>query len=155
VRAAALLAAAAAVAPTQAGAPWPTMRHDTANTGRSPTAARWHGDRPWSFATGRGIFSTAVIGANDTVYIGSADGVFYALDRRGRERWRLRTGGIIDAAGAISRYDARLRTAPVTFGSGDERLYHVRSDRGPLSRSRRILWTFRANRRPATGQLVN
>ena len=59
VRAAALLAAAAAAAPTQAGAPWPTMRHDTANTGRSPIAARWHGDRPWSFATGRGIFSTA------------------------------------------------------------------------------------------------
>jgi outer membrane protein assembly factor BamB len=131
------------------------MRHDTANTGRSAVAARWHGDRPWSFATGRGIFSTPVIGADDTIYVGSADRVFYALDRRGRERWRLRTGGIIDAAAAISRYDARLRTAPLTFGSGDERLYHVRTDRGPLPRSRRILWTFRASERPATTQLVN
>ena len=147
--------AAGAAAPTQAGAPWPTMRHDTRNTGHSEIAGRWHGDRPWSFATGRGIFSTAVIGADDTVYIGSADGVFYALDARGRPRWRLRTGGIIDAAGAISRFDTRLGTAPLTFGSGDERLYHVRTDRGSLPRSRRILWTYRATRRPATAQLVN
>ena len=131
------------------------MRHDTRNTGRSEVAGRWHGDRPWSFATGRGIFSTAVIGADETVYIGSADGVFYALDARGRPRWRLRTGGIIDAAGAISRFDRRLGTAPLTFGSGDERLYHVRTDPGPLPRSRRILWTYRATRRPATAQLVN
>ena len=141
VAAAAAPATAPAAAPTQAGAPWPTMRHDTRNTGRSPVAGRWQGDRPWSFATGRGIFSTAVIGADDTVYIGSADHVFYALDGRGHVRWRLRTGGIIDAAGAISRFDRRLGTAPLTFGSGDERLYQVRTDRGALSRSRRILWT--------------
>jgi hypothetical protein len=40
-----------------------------------------------------------VIGADGTVYAGSADRTFYALDGRGRPRWRLRTGGIIDAAG--------------------------------------------------------
>ena len=142
-------------APTQAGAPWPTMRHDTANTGRSPIAARWHGDRPWSFATGRGIFSSPVIGADGAIYVGSADRSFYALEPDGRERWRIRTGGIIDAAAAIGRFDRRLRTAPLTFGSGDERLYHVRTDRRRLSQARRVLWTFRASRRPATTQLVN
>jgi outer membrane protein assembly factor BamB len=126
-------------APREAGAPWPTMRHDTRNTGHGDIAGRWHGDRPWSFATGRGIFSTAVIGADDRVVHRSADHDFYALDVRGHERWHLRTGGIIDAAGAISRFDRRLGTAPLTFGSGDERLYHVRTDRGALPRSRRIL----------------
>ncbi len=145
----------AAASPTQAGAPWPTMRHDTRNTGRSAIAARWHGDRPWSFATGRGIFSTPVIGADGAIYVGSADRSFYALEPDGRERWRIRTGGIIDAAAAIGRFDRRLRTAPLTFGSGDERLYHVRTDRRRLSQARRVLWTFRASRRPATTQLVN
>jgi outer membrane protein assembly factor BamB len=145
----------AAAAPTQAGAPWPTMRHDTRNSGRSAIPARWHGDRPWSFATGRGIFSTPVIGADGAIYVGSADRSFYALEPDGRERWRIRTGGIIDAAAAIGRFDRRLRTAPLTFGSGDERLYHVRTDRRRLSRARRVLWTFRASRRPATTQLVN
>ena len=39
--------------PTESGAPWPSMRHDRFNTGRSPIRAKYHaGDRPWAFATG-------------------------------------------------------------------------------------------------------
>ena len=74
---------------------------------------------------------------------------------RGRLRWRFKTGEIIDSAATIGRYDPRLRTSPITVGSGDESLYRLRSDRGSLSRARRVIWTYRSPRGPATGQLVN
>ena len=67
--------------------------------------ARYRGDRPWSFKTGRGIFSTPVIGGDGTIYVGSADTYFYAISKDGRLRWRLKTGGLIDAAGALSAFD--------------------------------------------------
>ncbi len=73
--------------------PWPEMRHDKRNTGLSPIVARFHGDRPWAFKTGRGIFSTPVIGGDGTVYVGSGDSWFYAIRPSGTLRWRLKTGG--------------------------------------------------------------
>ena len=82
------------------------------------SSARYHGDRPWAFRTGRGIFSTPVIGGDGTVYVGSGDTYFYAIRPDGRLRWRLKTGGMIDAAGALSAYRpaARLRPADVRLG---------------------------------------
>ena len=63
--------------------------------------------------------------------------------RNGRRRWRFKTGEIIDSAGVLGR------GGTVTFGSGDERIYRLRS------RDRSQLWRFRATRKPAQGQLVN
>ena len=128
------------------------MRHDSRNTGSSPIAARYAGDRPWAFRTGRGVFSTPVIGGDGTIYVGSADTYFYAIAPNGRLRWRVKTGGLIDAAGALSAYDARLRSSPLTFGSGDAKLYHVTTPR----RGRpRIVWTFRADVPPVPTQRVD
>lgn len=147
-----LLAAAPATAaepqaPTAPGAPWPTMRHDRRNTGTSMLPANPGAARPWIHQTGRGIFSTPVIGADGTVYVGSADHVFAALNgATGRPRWRFRTGGIIDAAAALTP------GGRVTIGSGDETLYQLRT--APAAR-RRVVWRYRATRKPATGQLVN
>ncbi|MGA2013705.1 MAG: PQQ-binding-like beta-propeller repeat protein, partial [Solirubrobacteraceae bacterium] len=135
-----------------AASPWPEMRHDPRNTGFSPIVGRYHGDRPWAFATGRGIFATPVIGGDGTIYVGSGDGDLYAIGRGGRLRWRLRTGGLIDAAGALSAYSPRLRSDPLTFGSADDHLYHVTTPR----RGRpRILWRFRASVAPVSGQRVD
>ena len=130
------------------------MRRDSRNTGFLPLRGeRRRGDRPWSYRTGRGIFSTPVLGADETVYVGSADTDFYALDRRGKRRWRFSTGGIIDAAAALGAAGPNGRF-PITFGSGDETLYQLRS-RGGLTRKQRIRWKFRTDLAPATGQLVN
>jgi outer membrane protein assembly factor BamB len=148
-----ILAALAALPAPTAGAArplWPTMRHDARNTGATTLRARYHGDRPWSFQTGAGVFSTPVVGAAGTVYVGSADDTFYALSPRGRVRWRLRTGGLIDAAAAVG-HDALHRTEAVTVGSGDERLYHLRTGRHAR---RRIIWTFRPTLPPVPGQVV-
>lgn len=137
-----------------AGSPWPQMRRDSRNTAESPIRGRYRGDRPWSFATGRGIFSTPVLGPDGEVYVGSADGRFYALDERGRRIWSLKTGGIIDAAAALGARTSK-RGFPITIGSGDETLYQLRSDPRRLDRERRIRWAYRTDLAPATGQLVN
>ncbi len=138
--------------PLDSRSPWPVMRHDPRNTGASPIVARYGGQRPWAFRTGRGIFSTPLIGGDGTVYIGSADTNFYALRPDGRLRWRIKTGGIIDASGVLSAFDSRLGSAPLTFGSGDDRLYHVTT---PSHGKPRILWTFRASVPPVAGQTVD
>jgi outer membrane protein assembly factor BamB len=130
------------------------MRRDSRNTAASPIRAHYSGDQPWSLATGRGIFSTPVIGGNGTVYVGSADRYFYALRPDGRVLWRFRTGGIIDAAAALGSRAKKGRSALITFGSGDERLYHLRT--APhLPRQRRIAWTFEPTLPPAGGQQVS
>src|SRR5690242_18489063 len=70
--------------PVQASSPWPEMRRDRRNTGASPIRSIYHGDRPWGFQTGRGIFSTPVVGGNGDIYVGSADSWFYAIRPSGR-----------------------------------------------------------------------
>jgi outer membrane protein assembly factor BamB len=140
--------------PVQKKSPWPEMRRDSRNTASSPIRGRFRGGRPWAFATKRGIFSTPVIGGDDTIYVGSADQSFYALRPDGSLSWRFRTGGIIDAAAAIAHPVKALRSAPITIGSGDERLYRLRMNPG-LSRKRRIVWAFRPTLPPAGGQQVS
>jgi outer membrane protein assembly factor BamB len=140
--------------PVQTRSPWPEMRRDSRNTASSPIRARYSGDRPWSFATARGIFSTPVIGGDGTVYVGSADRNLYALRPDGHLLWKFRTGGIIDAAGAIGRHEKALRSAPLTIGSGDERLYRLRTN-PHLTRKQRVVWTFSPTLPPAGGQQVS
>ena len=69
--------------------PGPRCATTCATRPQSPIRANYRGDRPWSFKTQRGIFSTPVIGADGTAYVGSADTSFYAIDRDGNERWRF------------------------------------------------------------------
>jgi len=133
--------------PGRAPSPWPSMRHDLDNTGLGTVPATYHGDRPWSFATGAGLFITPVVGGNGIIYFGSADHTFYALMPNGNLCWKLTTGNIIDAAAAL---DGSQRT--VTIGSADDNLYHLNTD--PTAR-RRVIWRYRATRKPATGQLVD
>jgi outer membrane protein assembly factor BamB len=126
------------------------MRHDVRNTGRGTIPAAYHGDSPWSFATGRGLFITPVVAGDGAIYFGSADGNFYALNPSGTLRWKFTTGNIIDAAAAL---DGSQRT--VTIGSADENLYHLTTDPAPLPRGRRIVWRYHATLKPVTGQLVD
>jgi outer membrane protein assembly factor BamB len=142
--------------PVQQSSPWPTMRHDRFNTGASPILGVYHGDQPWAFHTGKGIFSTPVVGGDATIYFGSADTYFYAVSPRGKLRWRFKTGNLIDSAGFIGRYNARLRTYPVAVPSGDTHLYLIRSNARRMSRKRRIIWKYTPPAgQGAEGQLVN
>ncbi len=68
--------------------------------------------------TGKAIFSTPVIGPDETIYVGSADTVFYAIDPLKREtRWTFRAGDIIDSAACIDK------RGTVYVPSGDASIY--------------------------------
>jgi outer membrane protein assembly factor BamB len=125
--------------PVQADSPWPTFRRDRHNTGASPLPAVYGGDKPWTFQTGKGIFSTPVIDAAGLIYFGSADHYFYALNPDGSLNWKYETGEIIDSAGALT-------PGAVTFISGDGRMYHFKT--GAMDLSARPIWTFEAQLRP-------
>ena len=47
----------------------------------------------WTYATGSSVESTAVIGPDGTVYIGSNDSYVYAFSPTGDLLWQYATGG--------------------------------------------------------------
>ena len=139
---------------TQAGSPWPTMRHDLRNTGASDLVGTDPGIAPWSFTTDVGIFSTPVVSADGTIYVGSADNVLHGLDRTGKQVWSFTTGGIIDTAPALLASEPGIGESLV-LGAGDEILRRVRTDPG-VPESERVVWELKALP-PAAGstQLVS
>jgi outer membrane protein assembly factor BamB len=125
--------------PVQPDSPWPTFRRDRRNTGASPLPAAYQGDQPWSFQTGKGIFSTPVIDAEGRIYFGSADHYFYVLNPDGSLSWKFETGEIIDSAGALT-------PGAITFTSGDGHMYHFKT--GEMDMSQRPVWVYEAELRP-------
>src|SRR5438093_7448104 len=45
------------------------------------------GTKIWEFQTGDAIYSSPALGADGTIYIGSADNKVYALDSNGAKKW--------------------------------------------------------------------
>jgi len=127
--------------PTQLGAPWPVFRHDHRNTGRSEIRAAYQGGHPWRVQTGKGIFSTPVIDRDGTIYVGSADHVFYALAPDGATRWQHVTGEIIDSAAALPAVDDGT-TPTVLVPSGDGYIHCLDCETG------NVVWTFDARAAP-------
>jgi len=99
--------------PLDPDSPWPKFRRDAAQTGMATVVPGDGLVATWSFATGKGIFSTPVVGGDGTVYVGSADRFFYALNPDGSERWSVETGEIIDSSALLDDLGR------VYFGSGD------------------------------------
>jgi outer membrane protein assembly factor BamB len=128
--------------PVEQSSPWPTMRRDLRNTAQSPVVGRYHGDRPWAFQTGKGIFSTPIVGGDGTIYVGSADTYFYAISAKGKRLWRFKTGNLIDSAGFIGAWNPKLHTNPVIVPSGDTYLYELRSNDAKMSPAKRIIWKY-------------
>ncbi|MHA1292854.1 MAG: outer membrane protein assembly factor BamB family protein [Promethearchaeota archaeon] len=101
---------------------WPSFRADTRNTGRAPNwldkrfnkKIKWP-DKPWAFKLGKAITSAPVIGADGTIYVGSADTYFYAIKYDGTLKWKLKINHVIDDSAVIAR-----RTDPNT---GEEKDY--------------------------------
>jgi outer membrane protein assembly factor BamB len=109
----------------QPDSPWPKFRGDAIQSGAT-TRRLSAGGVFWSFPTGKGIFSSPVVGADGTVYVGSADRTFYAVGHDGTQKWSLLTGEIIDSAGLL---DDR---GNVYFGSGDGNLRALDAASGNL-----------------------
>lgn len=81
------------------------------------------GTKKWEFQTGlengvKSIYSSPAVNDDETVYIGAADGVLYAINgKTGVEKWRFQTGAEIESSPAISD------DSTVYVGSKDFRLY--------------------------------
>lgn len=119
--------------PLDPASPWPKFRGDARQSGRSALRPAPSERAPWIFPTGQGVFSPPVVGGDGTVYVGSADHAFYAIDADGALRWRFETGGVIDSAALL---DDRGR---VFVPSGDGHLHALDRATG------RALWAFRAH----------
>ena len=119
--------------PLDPASPWPKFRADARQTGRSPARPVRTAARPWTFATGKGVFSSPVIDGEGTAYIGSADHAFYAIRADGSLKWKFLTGEIIDSSALL---DDKGR---VYVPSGDAHLYAIDRESG------RELWRFRAH----------
>ena len=128
--------------PLDSESPWPKFRRTAMQSGRSPVLPIDTGAEPWSFPTGKGIFSTAVIDGDDNVYVGSANRVFYKLDENGNELWSVLTGEVVDSSALL---DDR---GVVYFGSGDGFLYALDRDDGSE------LWKFEAPDRSNEGAFI-
>lgn len=130
--------------PLDPTSPWPKFRRTAEQTGRSPIRPTTSGGHLWSFQTGKGIFSTPVVGGDGTVYVGSADRTFYALDgATGTPKWEHLTGEIIDSSALL---DDRGR---VYVGSGDGILYAFDAASGAP------VWQFAADPASVTGAFIN
>ena len=120
-------------APLEPGSPWPKFRGNAAQDGRGAVKPTGTGGALWDFPTGQGVFSSPVVAADGTVYVGSADQNFYAINPDGTLRWKVETGEIIDSAGLL---DDQGR---VYFGSGDGHL------RACDARTGAVVWELAAD----------
>ena len=94
------------------------------------------GKEVWHFQTGEGIWASPTV-ENGTVYVGSRDGVFYAINAdTGKEVWRLQVPGPILITAAVDG-------DTVYFGSEDMNAYAVNRRNGQL------VW-----KKPVMGQSV-
>ncbi len=114
--------AAVAEANRQDG-PWPGFRQNAAHTGQSRESGPRHPLSAWTFDTGGSTYSSPAIGADGTVYIGSADSV-YAVAENGQRRWAVPIDGYAISSPAIGS------DGTVYIGSRDRKLYALQARDG-------------------------
>ncbi len=107
--------------------PWAKFRANELNNGRSPVEPAVDDTLvPWSYRTGKGVFSSPVIDEAGNCYIGSADTWFYCLAPDGTVKWSVKTGEIIDSSALL---DDQGR---VYVGSGDALVYCIDRETGEV-----------------------
>ena len=102
--------------------PWPMFRYDIKHTGRSPHTGPDNPGAKWTFQAGGPVTSSPAIGADCTIYVGSNDNKFYALNPDGTEKWHFNTQGSITSSPAIGA------DGTIYIGSEDNNLYALNPD---------------------------
>ena len=119
--------------PLDPASPWPKFRGNSLQNGRSLVKPQLSDLKPWTFKTGKGIFSSPVIDHEGTAYIGSADQYFYAIREDGSLKWKTLTGEIIDSSALLDN------RGKVYVGSGDAHVYAFDRNTGET------IWRFKAH----------
>ncbi len=97
---------------------WPMFSHDARHTGHSPygKSGTWWKEK-WETTIGGLVYSSPAIDKNGTIYIGSYDRYFYAINPNGTQKWRFKTGEGIESSPAIAA------DGTIFIGSNDGHLY--------------------------------
>jgi len=83
------------------------------------------GEKKWEFVTGGPVASSAAIGMDGTVYVGSDDKKVYALDgQTGTKKWEFETGALVHSSPAIGV------DGTVYVGSWDKKVYALDGNNG-------------------------
>jgi outer membrane protein assembly factor BamB len=120
-------------APLDTKAAWPKFRGDMNQSGASARVSDGSLGRSWVVQTGKGIFSSPVVGGDGTVYIGSADRWFYAIAADGSLGWKVPAEEIIDSAALLDD------SGRVYFAAGDGKVRAVDRTSGA------VVWTMSAD----------
>ncbi len=106
-----------------ADTPWPMFKGGLRHTGHSSyNTSHVDGTEKWNYSTSGAVNSSATIGLNGTIYVGSNDGNLYALNSNGTERWNYTTGGEIWSSPAVGS------KGTIYFGNTDDYLYALNSN---------------------------
>ncbi len=93
------------------------------------------GKERWGKYTWGPIAASVAIGSDGTLYVGSFDSYFYAIDgTTGKTKWTFKTGDHIYSSAALGT-DAAGNTAAVYFGSADGQVYALDAQGG-------LKWSF-------------
>jgi len=106
----------------------------------------------WKFKTGGRVLSSPAV-SGDLVFVGSADGHLYAIDRAtGAQRWRFATQGAVNSSpavhdgvvyvssldGKVYAVDAASGNPRWSFATGGERRYTAPGIHGAIPRTERM-----------------
>jgi outer membrane protein assembly factor BamB len=106
-----------------ANSPWPMFRQNLNHTGLSPYDTSGNtGKLKWSFYTGFPMHSSPGIGSDGTIYVGSDNHKFYAINPDGSEKWSFTTGNQVVSSPAIGSEGI------IYVGSLDHKLYAINPD---------------------------
>jgi PKD repeat protein len=100
----------------------PKYQHDNNNTGRSPYTGPQTAALLWNYTTGDGVYSSPVIGADGTVYVGSWDNNVYAINPNGTLKWSFPTGKAVWGTPALDS------NGTIYVGSKDKNFYAINPD---------------------------
>ncbi len=112
---------------------WAMFQHDLGHSGSADsTTLVPKGNLKWVFSTDAPIHSSPAI-SNGTVYFGSQDHNFYALDAdTGVKNWEYETGSWVESSPAVAN-------GTVYFGSNDSWIYAFDAQSGEKT------WEFKTN----------
>lgn len=111
---------------------WPVYHGDRQRTGQSTASIAPLPQVAWRYLTGASVVCTPCVGPDGTIYFGSDDGKFYALNPNGTSKWVFNFGSLLRSSPAL------LSDGSVVFGCEDGNLYSI-SPQGAQQ------WVFRAN----------
>ncbi|MDY6835093.1 MAG: PKD domain-containing protein [Chloroflexota bacterium] len=102
--------------------PWLMFGHNAQRTGRSYYSGPQNHSLYWSYDIGGasdlpGIASSPAISADDTIYVGTADGSILALNPNGTQKWAFDTGDYVSTAEWILSSPAIGQDGTIYFGS--------------------------------------